>query len=218
MADINSPVTYTKPVVAFLKNKLEDTTFTHKNWSEDDLQDYRRLIREYYRTVQNGSCAFCKAPVSLRSAANCHIEHIVPKSKRREFIFEPKNLCVICADCNEIKRSQETEATIPDTLTNGGKAKLYPRSSKAFLIVHPHFDVWDDHVIKFGKLYVDLSDKGAFTIGACVLNRELRKFGWEVVVTDEAALRDAATKWLNAKDNITAARFLQVMKRLLVTV
>jgi len=218
MADIKTPITYPKPVATFLNDKLNDANFTHENWGDDDLKDYRRLVRNHYRNEQIGSCAFCKGPVSLRSASNCHIEHIVPKSKRKEFIFEPKNLCVICADCNEIKRSQEIEATIPDTLTNGSKAKLYPRSSKAFLIVHPHFDDWDDHIIRFGKLYVDLSDKGVFTIGACVLNRELRKFGWQAVVTDEAALRDAATNWLNAKDNITAGRFLQVMRRLLVTI
>lgn len=218
MADIDTPAVYSSTLKALVEGKLKDTNFTHKSWGEDDLLSFRSMVRAHYRSIQKGNCAFCKGPVSLQSAANCHIEHIVPKSRRREFIFEPKNLCVICADCNEIKRSQETEAKIPDTLSKGDKAKLYPRSSNAFLIVHPHFDEWDQHVIKFGELYVDLSDKGSFTIGACVLNRKLREFGWEAVITDEASLRIAAETWLNATDSILAARSLQIMKRLLITI
>lgn len=218
MADINNPAVYSPVLKALIESKLKDKKFTHKNWGDDDLLTFRSTVRSFYRSEQNGNCAFCKGPVSLQSAANCHIEHIVPKSRRPEFIFEPKNLCVICADCNEIKRSQETETKIPDTLTKGDDAKRYPRSSNAFLIVHPHFDEWKLHIIKFGELYVDLSDKGAFTIGACVLNRKLREFGWEAVVTDEATLRGAVEAWLKATDTILAARALQLMKRLLVTI
>ena len=218
MPDINIAMAYSPEFKSLSRLKIEDPAFIHKNWGDDDLQDLRSAIRSYYREVQRGKCAFCRGPLSLQSAANCHIEHIVPKSKRREFIFEPKNLCVICADCNEIKRAQETQAQIPDTLTKGDAAKLYPRSSNAFLIVHPHFDEWADHIIKFGELYVDLSDKGSFTIGTCVLNRKLRTFGWEAIVTDEASLRTAAETWLNATDNILAARALEIMKRLLITV
>lgn len=216
MADINQPISYTPLVRDFLKKKLEDVNFTHKNWGDPDLEVYRSTVREYYRVAQNGKCAFCKEFISLQSALNCHIEHVVPKSKRLEFIFEPKNLCVICADCNEIKRAQEIESSIEDTLTRGGEAKLYPRTAKGFLISHPHFDDWDRNIITFGKLYVDLSDKGNFTIGVCKLNRRLRKFGWEAVVTDEATLRKAAMEWLSAKDTLVAGRALQVMKRLLL--
>jgi hypothetical protein len=218
MADIDNPVVYSRADKDLIEEKLKDPKFTHRNWSDDDLLNFRSVVRRHYRSEQHGICAFCKGPVSLQSAANCHIEHIVPKSRRLEFIFEAKNLCVICADCNEIKRSQETETKIPDTLTKGDDAKLYPRSSKAFLIVHPHFDEWDKHIIKFGELYADLSDKGAFTIAACILNRRLREFGWEVVVTDEISLRSAAEIWLKATDSIVATRALQVMKRLLVTI
>ena len=218
MADINTPVSYDGSIEALVRNKLSDPTFTYKNWDDDDLAVFRKLVRDHYRTEQNGSCAFCKAPISLTAAANCHVEHLVPKSKRREFIFEPKNLCVICADCNQIKRAKETEGTETDPLKRGDKAQLYPRSSKAFLIVHPHFDIWDEHIAQFGKLYVDLTDKGHYTIGVCVLNRQLRKLGWEAVVTDEAQLRRAVLTWLNSTDSITAARALAVMRRLLVAV
>lgn len=217
MADINAPIVYSAEFQAIIKEKLADPSFKHQNWKEDDLLAFRSVVRDYYREVQLGNCAFCKGPASIRSAQNCQVEHIVPKSIRREFIFEPKNLCVICADCNEIKRAQEVMAQIPETLVKGDGVKRYPKSSKAFLIVHPHFDDWDHHIIKFGQLYVDLSDKGSFTISACVLNRKIRKFGWEAVITDEGALRSAVEAWLTAKDSITAGRYLQIMRRLLIT-
>jgi 5-methylcytosine-specific restriction endonuclease McrA len=216
MADINSAIVYSSATQKFLTDKLSDNSFTYRNWSDDDLLDFRVTVRDYYRAVQSGRCAFCKAPISLTSAANCHVEHLVPKSKRREFVFEPKNLCVICADCNAIKRAKEVEAIEPEALTRGRKVRLYPRSSGAFLIVHPHFDVWDEHIVGFGQFFVDLTDKGNFTIGACVLNRKLRKFGWEAVITDDATLREAATGWLDAKDSIASTRWLQIMKRLLI--
>jgi len=215
MADISTPVVYSKQDAAKLKAKLIDALFTHNNWSDDDLATFRATVREYYRTAQNGLCAFCKSDISLRSANNCNVEHIVPKSLRREFIFEPKNLCVICADCNEIKRAKEILADIPNPLSKT-QAKLYPRSSKAFLIVHPHFDKWDDHIINFGSLYLDLTDKGNFTIGACTLNRRLRKFGWEAVIASDADVRAAASEWLNATDAIIASRKFSILKRLIV--
>ncbi|MBP0605728.1 MULTISPECIES: HNH endonuclease [Burkholderia] len=218
MADIKNPIAYSPEIRKMVDAKLADPTFNHTNWGDDDLADFRKLVRDYYRTVQVDTCAFCKGPLSSQSALNCHVEHIVPKSLRREFIFEPKNFCAICADCNEIKRSKETEATEPDPLSRGKHVKQYPRSSGAFLIVHPHFDDWDLHLIKFGALYLDLSDKGVFTIGACNLNRKLRKFGWEAVIVDDATLREAAEKWLNTRDPIAAARSLQALRRLLVII
>lgn len=218
MPDIDLPINYSSELKALIKIKLNDPLFSHKNWSDDELQDFRITVRDYYRKKQKGNCAFCMNPISLQSANNCNVEHIVPKSKRLEFIFEPKNLCVICADCNEIKRNQETEIKIPDTLTKGDKAIIYPRSSNAFLIVHPHFDIWEHHIIKFGDLYADLSDKGAFTIRVCILNRKLREFGWEAIIADEADLRIAAESWLKAPNNIIGGRWLQILKRLLITV
>lgn len=128
-------------------------------------------------------CAYCRNPVSLTSAQNAHVEHIAPKSKYLKFIFEPKNLCVICADCSAIKQNQEVLDS-PDTIKR--KTRRYPRSSSAFRIVHPHFDKWDDHILKVHGFFVDRTPKGHFTIGACVLNRKLRQFGWAPSLTDNA--------------------------------
>lgn len=178
MADIKTSIKFSKAQQRLITEKLNDSFFSHINWGDQSLLGLRRAIRLFYRKMQKGVCSYCKNDISLVSVANCHVEHIVPKSKYKCFIFEPKNLCVICADCSEIKRNQEVGEETIDTIKGGHKRKLYPRSSSAFKIVHPHFDNFNDHILILpGGYYVDKSKKGHFTIGVCMLNRKLYKFG-----------------------------------------
>ncbi|MBV2190200.1 HNH endonuclease [Providencia rettgeri] len=175
MADINTPVKYTKSAQNTISIKTNDPSFLHSHWDKDEIEIIRKEIRDHYRKIQNGICVYCKSSVSLSSALNCHVEHIAPKSLYKKFIFEPKNLCVVCADCNTIKREQEVHETCENTLKK--VATVYPRSSGAFKVYHPHFDNWDEHIICFNGIYADLTDKGANTIRICRLNRRLRMFG-----------------------------------------
>ena len=152
---------------------------------------------------------YCKRDVSLQSASNSHVEHILPKSRYFKFIFEPKNLCVICADCNEIKREQEA-LDFNDELLKSKEITLYPRSSKAFLIVHPHFDNYDEHIkILIGGHYLDLSPKGNKTIGICKLNRILHNFGWPDEPSTLEDMLQTAEKILKNDDPLAKIRLLQ---------
>lgn len=184
MPDINTVYVYTKSELALIKQKRTILGFSYKNWSDDDLMPLRSNLRNHYRDEQKAICCYCREIVSLVSASNSPVEHIAPKSLYPDFMFETKNMCVICADCNEIKRQQEVMEIVPDTLKDGSGRKLYPRSPNAFKIVHPHIDEYDDHIVRVGQFYVDKSDKGSFTIGACKLNRYTRKFGWEPELLD----------------------------------
>ncbi|MEQ5755361.1 HNH endonuclease [Providencia rettgeri] len=175
MADIDNPVQYTQPVLDMISTKLNDPSFLHNHWGNEDLEVIRKEIRDHYRETQNGICVYCKNEVSLISALNCHVEHIAPKSLYKKFIFEPKNLCVVCADCNSIKREQEVHKACENTFNK--ETTMYPRSSGAFKVYHPHFDNWNEHIICFNGIYADLTDKGANTIRICRLNRRLRTFG-----------------------------------------
>jgi hypothetical protein len=215
MAEISVAVSFAGEVALQISEVMADADFTHRFWGSDDLAAIRSLIRSHYRGQQNGQCAYCKNPVSLHDAMNCHVEHIAPKSKYPEFIFEPKNLCVICSECNAIKRNQEVLGEEPDTVVNGTRRVRYPRSSNAFLIVHPHFDLWEDHIQVFGKFYVDKTRKGHFTIGACVLNRHLRQFGWEPPLVNDEDMRNAMTIYLNSTDPVAKTSALMRLMRLL---
>lgn len=197
MADINNQVVFTTEINQQISTKSSQKGFNHQNWGDNDLLGVRSFIRNFYRNEQTGICAFCKEPVSLVSALNCHVEHIVPKSLHLDFIFTPKNLCVICADCNMIKREQETLGEIPETLENAD-ATIYPRSSNAFKIVHPHFDIYTEHILIKSGFYIDKTSKGHFTIGACKLNRKLHVFGYEI--TEDERLDEMMFSYLDEKN------------------
>lgn len=217
MADIKQSIEFTNSQKIQIEIKLKDIAFTHNDWSEDDLIDLRKAIRDFYKKQQRGFCSYCKNPVSVQASDNCHVEHIAPKSKYRSFIFEPKNLCVICAECNKIKREQETMAQEPDTVKKGSMRRLYPRSSNAFKIVHPHFDNYEDHIEIFGDyFYVDKTIKGGHTILYCKLNRRLHHFGWRREYIEDSAVIDMAGKLLAEKDPSEQRRRIEEMAKLIL--
>ena len=217
MPDINTAINFSSDFQSVISEKLGDSSFTYRDWGAEDLLALRKIVREFYRNEQKGICAYCRKDVSIQSASNCHVEHIAPKSKYRDFIFEPKNLCVICADCNEIKREQETLGEVIDTLKDGSKRKQYPRSTTAFKIVHPHFDVYDDNIlILSGTYYLDKTEKGNFTIYACKLNRKLYAFGWERQIVDEAELFELMNKCLEEKSFTKRIHLIGQLKKLLL--
>ncbi|MFQ3194714.1 MAG: hypothetical protein ACI9N3_001542 [Colwellia sp.] len=178
MADINKKVSFDKAQLELIESIISDANFKHTDWNKDvcglELQSLRKHIRNHYRVQQSGKCAYCRKDISVQSALNCHVEHIAPKSKHEKFMFEPKNLCIACADCNVIKNENDTI-----NLLKGGKARArYPSSATAFKIVHPHFDNWDENIeIHAGHWYIDKLPKGHFTIGVCQLNQRSRKYG-----------------------------------------
>lgn len=189
MADIETPITYTPELNTLITSKISDPNFKSEDWSNDDVKDLRKFIRDYYRDISK-ECIYCKKDISLQSANNCHVEHIIPKSKNLQFIFEPKNLCVICSDCNEIKKNKEVEG-IDDKITASKKVYIrYPRSSKSFLIYHPHFDNYNDHIFRCGDIYIDLTPKGTYTMYVCKLNRKIHKYGIEPIALSESELFD----------------------------
>lgn len=169
-------------------------------WDLDEIIDLKKEIRNFYRKEQKILCAYCKNPVSVVYSDNCHIEHIAPKSLHPDYIFETKNLCVICSDCNKIKRNQETINQIPDTIKKKYKTK-YPDKSEDFFIVHPHFDKYEEHIHIVNGFYIDkASRKGSFTIGACLLNRKFLYVGWEPETVDNTELVNDLTEIYNESD------------------
>lgn len=210
---ITNPVICERHHNIAIQQKKSTPGFSHLEWSCDELMEVRTHIRQHYRVEQRGVCAYCKNVISLRSASNAHVEHIAPKSIYLEFIFEPKNLCVVCADCNEIKKNQEILSRPADTLRQlprGSQRRLYPRSSNAFLIVHPHFDDWDEHIIKFGLRYTDRSEKGAFTILVCKLNRFFHQnFGETDDLIDDDILERQMRDFIESKSTLVRARIIQ---------
>lgn len=213
---INNLIQYTEEQKNLINDKLSDANFNHNHWGNEDLQEIRSAIRQHYRNEQVAKCAFCYNNVSLVAAHNAHVEHIAPKSLHRNFMFEVKNLCVICADCNTIKRDQEVLSEIPETINNPEGRVSYPRSSGAFKIVHPHFDNYEDHIIKRGKAYIDRTDKGVFTISACKLNRFFHKFGFDDDFINDDTLITLMNSFIHSKSTRKRNEALESLKEIMM--
>ncbi|HDU1473556.1 TPA: hypothetical protein REW03_001306 [Klebsiella pneumoniae] len=90
MADINDEYSYTDEQLAIIESIKRQDGFSHISWYHDDFTIIKSQIREFYRIQQRGLCAFCKNPLSLQAAANCTVEHIIPKSKKSRLYVYPK--------------------------------------------------------------------------------------------------------------------------------
>ncbi|WP_163390954.1 HNH endonuclease [Enterovibrio norvegicus] len=217
MADIKQKIQFNKNQIDFISKIKTSDSFSYKKWGDDELLDLRCYIRNYYRDIQKGECAFCKKDLSIVAVGNAHVEHIVPKSIYPNFMFEPKNLCVICADCNQIKRDQEITKNTPNTLKR--KYIKYPRTSKSFLMVHPHFDKWNDYLEVFNGFYVGKDDhkdrKGSFTIYACGLNRKLSKFGYIKEVYTDNEIMEAARNLIESNSLMEKCNAIETLKKIL---
>ncbi|RSC25923.1 HNH endonuclease [Pseudomonas putida] len=194
MPTISQPIEFCAASKSLIRQKLLDSSFSHANWGDDDLQELRREVREHYRTVQRLQCVYCLEPIAVRAAHAAPIEHIVPKSEYREFIFEPKNLCVICPDCNEYKGKNQV---LYEPVVTGERRRRYPTASASFRIVHPHIDKYVHHILKANRVYVDVTPKGHYTIGVCKLNRFFHYFGVCDEFVDDAVLAEANDQFFN---------------------
>ena len=217
MAEINNKYEFGDEELFLIYTLSMDTAFTFKDWGHEALESLRCSIRDFYRNEQKGICVYCRKDISLRSASNCQVEHVAPKSLYPEFIFEARNLCVICADCNEIKREQESLNRAVDTVKSKNARDRYPRTSNSFMLVHPHFDIYSDHIEIVGNyFYVDKTKKGHFTIGACRLNRKLYEFGWQKEFVDEGELATTMGVYLKEKNSIKRAALLHKLRHQLI--
>jgi 5-methylcytosine-specific restriction endonuclease McrA len=175
---INSAVTFSPEIILKIATVKSESKLSHTRWGDDDLEELRREIRNFYRREQKLTCAYCREEIGSIAAVNAPIEHILPKSKYVQFMFEPKNLCVICADCNTYKRDREGLLEPP---LYRNSIITYPLDSDRYRLFHPHIDEYNQHITKIKYIYLPGSKKGSYTIYACNLNRVIEELG----VSDE---------------------------------
>lgn len=169
------PVEYSLEDKEFIQSKINSDSFSHTSWSDDDLSLIKDTIKRHYHELQKSVCPYCKQKLNSTHGRHWDIEHIIPRVSAPKFMFEAYNLCMACVDCNAEKSAK---------LVTNSKAKLkYPISSEQYLIIHPHFDDYNEHllVVEAGLFYYPLKPKGRKTIEVCGLNRfyEFAGFGSE---------------------------------------
>lgn len=135
-----------------------------KDWTSPHLDGFKNNLREYLRQQQHRRCAYCRLRFH-ETEATAEIEHIVPKDKKPDWMYETFNLCLSCKMCNTKKG--HTKPIIRDE-----SAHYLPKLSDDYLIVHPYLDKYSQHIeLVDDILYKGVTEKGKYTIKVCELNR-----------------------------------------------
>ncbi|HEM7950361.1 HNH endonuclease [Citrobacter koseri] len=190
---IISSYTYSINFKERIEEKLKSDTFCGDSWSDNDISDIRDSIKQFYIHEQEFTCPYCMQITRSNNGRMWDIEHIIPRENEKNFMFSAENLCVACPDCNNRKGA---------TRVSTSKAtKILPTRSDLYLIIHPHFDEYSQHieVIKPGAFYVAKTKKGEKTIGICGLNRFYEYAGYSQGVTSDNLILQLANALTNAQ-------------------
>lgn len=163
---IDVPVGYCQncQVIVTAYNSRERQEDDANYWASAEVQPVKKEIKDFYKVKQAYTCSYCAQEIRVKHSRAWDTEHIVARSIRPEFMFEPRNLCIACLDCNLAKGDV-------NVLVNKNRAS-YPKNGKGFRIFHAHFDNYDEHIGVIGeKYYFAKSVKGSFTMFHCNLVR-----------------------------------------------
>lgn len=139
------------------------------NWDKASLKAIKDDIREYVYTINNEKCFYCKSEID-DGTNNETIEHVVAKEQCPIFTFQPKNLTLACSDCNRIKNNDNvfnSNIINPQNLSFDN----YPSNSSDYVIIHPYFDEYFQHINIDDIFYIGIDVKGKNTIKFYNLNR-----------------------------------------------
>ncbi len=162
---IQSAITFTEDELNLINHKKNDSSFSSDSWSDDDISVLRSRIKSYYIGIQNNICPYCMRHIASNNGRLWDIEHIIPRASVANFMFDAKNLCVSCISCNGKKHDKK--------ITSSRAQVRLPINSSQYLIIHPHFDIYDRNilVVRPGYYYIAIEEKGEKTIEYCGLNR-----------------------------------------------
>lgn len=177
------PIIYSDQEIQLINNKLNSLTFSADSWSDDDISLLKTRIKTYYISEQNNKCPYCKKIIPSNNHRLWDIEHIISRVDAEKFMFEAENLCAACIDCNGAKSNKKVT-------TSRAQIRL-PRRSDQYLIIHPHFDDYNSHilVVKVCMYYIALDEKGKKTIEICGLNRFYQFSTYDPAVENDDRIR-----------------------------
>jgi len=172
---INEPVLFSdsikNKVDAYNNQKTEDKLGKYwDNEKDKELIKVKKHIKDYYIIKQNHICPYCQQQTLINHNAVWDTEHIIPKDKYPQFLFEPENLCIACKECNQAKSNT-------NVLKNPNR-KTFPNKSEDYNFIHPHFDDYSSSIkiLKSSLFFIPRNDKGKKTIETCGLLRFLYKY------------------------------------------
>lgn len=144
------------------KKTIDANYHSSSDWSNSQLRPIKNKLKCYLRYLQDNKCCYCRQELGF-DYRQVDIEHIVDKKKHENFGFEIRNLALSCPACNSCKTDQKV--LVDENITS------YPTDSNKFLIVHPYYDNYSEHIYVNYPVYVSKSPKGDKTIQYCKLSR-----------------------------------------------
>ncbi|MDH0293098.1 HNH endonuclease [Pseudomonas sp. GD04087] len=132
---------------------------------DGEWSDLKGRIKTHYILVQDYTCPYCLQRMQVDHKGMWDAEHIIPRRSHPHFTFEAENLCVSCKDCNGEKSNK--------AVTKSSVKNKFSRDESDYLIVHPHFDKYSDHikVVAPAGFYLPRTDKGRALVEVCGLLR-----------------------------------------------
>ena len=76
------------------------------HWDKGCLDGFKKRFRDDMLIKQNYICSYCRLDLHSNEATP-EIDHIVPKSEKPDWMYEPFNLCMSCKMCNTKKNTKE---------------------------------------------------------------------------------------------------------------
>jgi 5-methylcytosine-specific restriction endonuclease McrA len=157
-----------------------------KNWDskKQGIRNFKKNIRIYLEAKQKERCAYCRQYLQA-SGKGEHLDHIIAKDTKPQWMFTSINLVLSCSGCNIPKNA----ALVLNSPYNR-RTVNYPDISTAFKIFNPYYDQWSDHFLIDDEVFIQAKpkSKGDFTISTCQLFRE------QVVINNIRELRMSKSK------------------------
>lgn len=222
MAELGAHGSYLTPVIYTLvmKEKIgefEAIPYKLKKGSywdatdDGDMEDVKKHIKDHYKVVQDYRCPYCQQKIEVDHNGSWDAEHIIPKDTHPQFMFEPRNLCISCKDCNLIKRNKR--------VLKNQKRIRFPNRSADYLFCHPHFHIYSDHVniIEEAGFYLPKTPEGIYLVEMCGLLRFVLKYAeceWD---NDQISLQvhKLGGELINAKTPEVKVMLMTMMRTLL---
>lgn len=161
---IKTPIEFTGELATEITTFSQEGRIVNGFWTDECLTSVRKKIKDFYKTAQGFECPYCLQRIAVNHGRAWDIDHIVPNAQCANYMFEPKNLCVSCLDCNIFK--------LDKPVLNGACTKRYPEDPSRFKIAHPHYDSHQDHLVFLQPgFFLAISEKGRYTMDFCNLHR-----------------------------------------------
>jgi hypothetical protein len=137
-------------------------------WNNKLISGFKNGFKSYYRLKNNEQCCYCKRDTQDEFNMVLDIEHILPKSKYRKFMFTKVNLSVSCKRCNMVIKGEDISF-----IENTNKVNAKYHKSNQYKFIHPNLDKYFEHleylclIVNNQKIkkyvVVNSSAKGAYT-------------------------------------------------------